>query len=233
MSDRPFPGVERATFIARVSAKLGRQSVAAPGAGPPAVDPSLARLVGATGDLIETFTTSATAAGMIVHSTVAAASDGSVLRLLADLGARHVAVADAKLLAGIAGALAAGREPVPDMKLIAWQDGPGVEPLYSCDAGVTDVQAAIAETGSLVCWSGQGRGRGLSLVPPVHVALVRRSEVIADLVDYWPGPAASAQPLPSSLVLITGPSKTADIEGILITGVHGPREVHIVLIEDL
>jgi L-lactate dehydrogenase complex protein LldG len=115
---------------------------------------------------------------------------------------------------------------------VAWRDTPGFEALYNTDVGITDVQAAIAETGSLVCTAGPGSARGLSLVPPIHIAIVRRSQVVPDLIDYWT-PSLNAQlPPSSSVALITGPSKTADIEGVLITGVHGPREVHILLIED-
>ena len=73
-----------------------------------------------------------------------------------------------------------------------------------------------------------GRSRGAYLLPFVHVAIVRASQVVPDLVDAWDqfedGPALS--------LLVTGPSKTADIEGVLITGVHGPGELHVVLVED-
>lgn len=223
MSDAPFPGTDRASFIARISARLGRASATIPPA--PAVDQSIVRLIAADADLAATFTARATAAGMTVHRATALSADDQVLRLLTDLGARRIAIAEAPLLKSLTARLTAPESH----DLINWRDGPGLDPLYSADAGITDVQAAIAETGTLVCASGPSRGRGLSLVPPVHIAIVRRSDVIADLVDLRPDPAA----LPSSLVLITGPSKTADIEGILITGVHGPRAVHIVLIEDL
>ena len=119
------------------------------------------------------------------------------------------------------------------MEFVPWGNVPTFEPLYRVDAGVTDVQAAIAETGTLVCWSGPGRGRGLSLVPPVHIAVVRRSDIVPDLIDYLARHAQHGpEALPSSIVFITGPSKTADIEGVLITGVHGPREVHILLVDD-
>ena len=127
------------------------------------------------------------------------------------------------------------------------------ETLFSADAAVTSVAAAIAETGSIVCPSGPGLARGASLIPPVHVALVHTVQLVADLYDYFDGldagadaaqvgPACSAADrqvsktrpalpgLPANINLITGPSKTADIEGILVTGVHGPRHVHVVLV---
>lgn len=221
------PTSDRAAFIARVSRQLGRRSPTAPSE-PPVVDEAIARVVDPREHWVEVFAARAVAAGMIVHRTQSREIDAAVIRLLSERNARRIAVADSPLLARLT--------PTASLELVAWKDGDGLQPLYSVDAGVTDVRAAIAETGSLVCRSGPGHGRGLSLVPPIHVALVRASDVLPDLVDLWRGIAASrisTEPLPSSIVLITGPSKTADIEGILITGVHGPREVHILLIEDL
>jgi L-lactate dehydrogenase complex protein LldG len=90
------------------------------------------------------------------------------------------------------------------------------ETLFSVDAAVTGVVAAIAEAGTLVCESGPVVARGSSLIPPVHVAVVDTTQVLPDL----------------NVSLITGPSKTADIEGELVTGVHGPGELHVVLVEN-
>ncbi|MCC6677921.1 MAG: LUD domain-containing protein [Phycisphaerales bacterium] len=233
MNDAPFPGTDRASFIARVSARLGRGPAAIPPAPTPTptpnADQSTVRLIAPDADLTATFAARAAAAGMIVHRATALSAANRVLRLLNELGVRRIAVADVPFLKEITVRLGGPEYAAQGIELVPWRDGPGLDPLYSADAGITDVQVAIAETGTLLCASGPGRGRGLSLVPPVHIAIVRESDVIADLVDFRPDPAA----LPSSLVLITGPSKTADIEGILITGVHGPRAVHIVLIDDL
>ena len=75
--------------------------------------------------------------------------------------------------------------------------------------------------------------RGLSLVPLRHVAVLRRSEILPDMIDYLESlEGSSITDLPSSQVFVTGPSKTADIEGKLFTGVHGPAEVHIFLVTD-
>ena len=67
-------------------------------------------------------------------------------------------------------------------------------------------------------------------MPPVHIAIVRAAQIVPDMLDLWP-PGVPAPSMPASLVLVTGPSKTADIEGILITGVHGPREVRVIVVE--
>lgn len=105
---------------------------------------------------------------------------------------------------------------------------PTAETLFSVDASVTWVDAAIAETGSLVVRSGKHSARGASLIPPIHVAVVHESQIVADLVDHFadqpPGPASASE------VLISGASKTADIEGVLVTGVHGPGQVIVLLV---
>ncbi|HUU98606.1 MAG TPA: lactate utilization protein C [Phycisphaerae bacterium] len=103
------------------------------------------------------------------------------------------------------------------------------ETLFSADAAVTSVAAAIAETGTIVCPSGPDLARGASLLPPIHVAVVQTSQLVPDQCDYFDQLAGQAG-LPANINLITGPSKTADIEGILVTGVHGPRHVHVVLV---
>lgn len=221
-----YPGTDRASFLARVSGALGRGVITPPATPAPAVDGSVCRVTSAGEDLVIVFAERADASGMVVHRTQANRAREQVRATLAAVGARRVAVPDDDRFADLAESLRTdGIETLPCRG--------GLEPLYAADAGVTDVQAAIAETGSLVCCPGPRRGRGLSLAPPVHIAVVRRSDIVPDLIDYWASTAAqSPQTLPSTITLITGPSKTADIEGVLITGVHGPREVHIVLIED-
>jgi len=112
-------------------------------------------------------------------------------------------------------------------------DRDGSDVLWELDAAVTDVRAAIAETGTLVCCTDGRQGRLLSLLAPVHVAIVRSSDIVADMLDYWQRVAGDVGGRgPSCQVMITGPSKTSDIEGVLITGVHGPGEVHVVIVDD-
>jgi L-lactate dehydrogenase complex protein LldG len=105
------------------------------------------------------------------------------------------------------------------------------------DLGLTAADLAIAETGSLVLASGAGRGRGVSLLPPVHVAVFGRDQLVADLgeagvvLEAWhAAPLAGAG---SNVAIITGPSRTADIELTLTRGVHGPKEVHAVFVDSL
>ncbi|MBO8141195.1 MAG: lactate utilization protein [Firmicutes bacterium] len=102
----------------------------------------------------------------------------------------------------------------------------------AADIGITWADWGIAETGSLVLLSGEGRSRVASLLPPVHVALLpahriaaTRAQVFARLREHFPPPA-----WPANAVLVTGPSRTADIENDLSIGVHGPAEVHVLIV---
>ena len=98
-----------------------------------------------------------------------------------------------------------------------------------CEIGITSASYGLADTGSLVMLASQKEARLVSLLPPVHVALLPTERLLSGLDELFgmlPVPARST----SSLVLITGPSRTADIEQILVRGVHGPGEVHVVLV---
>ncbi len=95
--------------------------------------------------------------------------------------------------------------------------------------GITSADYALADTGSLVMLSSPLNARSISLLPPVHIAVVPRERVLTGLDELF-----TLVPLPaevtSSMLLITGPSRTADIEQILVRGVHGPGELHVVVV---
>jgi len=104
---------------------------------------------------------------------------------------------------------------------------------FACDLAISGVDYLIAETGSLVILSSEGAPRSLSLLPPVHIAVAERSQIIPDLFDLFDGRLpGDARSMASCVSLITGPSKTGDIELRLVTGVHGPGELHVVLVAD-
>ncbi len=104
--------------------------------------------------------------------------------------------------------------------------------MASADLGITGVDYAIAETGTCVIIPTTGSSRLVSLLPPVHIALVERGQVLPSLDELFTLRRRDfvAGDLGSYMSLITGPSRTADIEYKLVTGVHGPGEVHMVLI---
>lgn len=108
-----------------------------------------------------------------------------------------------------------------------------LDPYFTADVGISNVEHLIAETGTIVMSAKPDEPRSASLLPPVHIALADRKQILPDLFDLFDlfaPPPGSGVPTPSScLTLITGPSKTGDIELRLVTGVHGPGEVHVVL----
>ncbi|MBB1488786.1 LutC/YkgG family protein [Oceanospirillum sediminis] len=97
------------------------------------------------------------------------------------------------------------------------------------DGAVTDVRSAIAETGSLVLWPDNDQPRLMSLVPPVHFAIVDADQLKNTFHEVIRSEGWVNQGMPTNALLISGPSKTADIEQTLAYGVHGPKEL-IVLI---
>ncbi len=134
------------------------------------------------------------------------------------------------------------------------------EPFFAADLGVTGVDYLIAETGSVVLRSRPEQPRSLSLLPPVHIAVAQQGQILPDLFDLFPlllpsppggeglgvrGALSPSPPtpfpqgargviddgLPACLSLITGPSKTGDIELRLVTGVHGPGEIHVIVVQ--
>ncbi len=99
----------------------------------------------------------------------------------------------------------------------------------SAAVGITSAEFALADTGTLVMLSSAEEARMISLLPPVHIAVVPRVRILTGLDELL---SMASQPglSTSSMVLITGPSRTADIEQILVRGVHGPGEVHVLVI---
>lgn len=95
--------------------------------------------------------------------------------------------------------------------------------------GLTGAVGGLAETGSLALISGPGRGRIASLLPPVHIAVLRVEQLCPTLAHFLAANPGVAD-VGSNLIVITGPSRTADIEMTLTRGVHGPGEVQVVLI---
>jgi len=105
-----------------------------------------------------------------------------------------------------------------------------VEELESCDVGITECDAMIAQTGSVLVTARSAGGRALSVLPPHHVVLARRDQLIADLPDAFALLKKKyGGNYPSFISFITGPSRTGDIERILVLGAHGPKKLTIFL----
>jgi L-lactate dehydrogenase complex protein LldG len=98
------------------------------------------------------------------------------------------------------------------------------------DAGITTTRGGIADTGSLILWPDVTEPRLLSLVPPVHIALLKANQIYDSLSQaiehqHW------KNGMPANALLISGPSKTADIQQTLAYGIHGPRELIVLILE--
>lgn len=147
----------------------------------------------------------------------------------------------AELMAGWPSALPSGDDApvlIPHVQTI---DDCRDDLFGATDAGFTSCRAAIAETGSLVLWPTPAEPRLLSLVPPIHCVLLRRADIVSTLHElmvqqHWSGEHArsraqdSAAPgMPTNALLISGPSKSADIEQTLAYGVHGPAQLLVLL----
>lgn len=110
------------------------------------------------------------------------------------------------------------------------------EPIEACkdalfddmDAGITTTRGGIAETGSLILWPDRREPRTLSLVPPLHIAVLDADALHETLHAAIHAEDWSAD-LPSNALLVTGPSKTADIQRLLVYGAHGPKRLVILL----
>jgi L-lactate dehydrogenase complex protein LldG len=99
----------------------------------------------------------------------------------------------------------------------------------TADVGITSADYALADTGTLVMLASPAEARLISLLPPAHIGVVPRGRILTGLDELFsvlPRPAEQT----SSMVLITGPSRTADIEQILVRGVHGPGQITVVVV---
>jgi L-lactate dehydrogenase complex protein LldG len=150
---------------------------------------------------------------------------------VADYRATVVRCTPRTLRAKLAAALPAGRIVVPPGLSVSLpdavvDDGLTAAELDACVAVVTDAAVGIAETGTIVLDHGPGQGRrAITLVPDVHVCIVRADQVVADVPDAMPR-LDPAKPL----TWISGPSATSDIELDRVEGIHGPRTLHVLLV---
>jgi L-lactate dehydrogenase complex protein LldG len=165
--------------------------------------------------------------------TMAEEVDATVARVAS---AADVPVAVADYLAGQN--LPARLVMTPDPKLddIPWDARPLLEIRKGRAedgdaAGITASFAAIAETGTLMLLSGPESPTRNNFLPDTHVVVLRASQVVASYEDGWDRLRAQG-PMPRTVNFITGPSRTGDIEQRLVLGAHGPRRLHIVLVDD-
>jgi len=146
-----------------------------------------------------------------------------VKRILEQTQAQKIAISDSPLVRSAMEQIESGVVTLQNAEAAA---------LFDCDVGITGAQWAIAETGTLVLESDRERHRLTSLVPAVHIALIEANRIRQTLGEVLKaiseqGPDA----LSRTVTFITGPSRTSDIELTLAIGVHGPAELHVIIVE--
>lgn len=147
----------------------------------------------------------------------------AIQQIVTERGARRIAVSDSTLVKRIL-------ERVKTEALFL--DAPNQSELFECDLGITSAQWAIAETGTLVLESERERHRLASLVPPVHIAIVEAGRIRRTMSEVLELIKNTDGALSRTVTFITGPSRTSDIELTLAIGVHGPGELHVIVIDE-
>ncbi len=178
-------------------------------------------------DLAERFTTVLTRVfGRCETVPDLPAAAARVQELITELHATVIAGSNAPEVATVLATLPAGGTRLR-------HDAPR-EQLLAADVGLTSAQLGIAETGTLVLESGQEQHRLVSLLPKVHIALLPRSRLLGSLGDAFAQLSPSGgPPRARAITFITGPSRTADIELELVVGVHGPKQLIVLILDTL
>jgi L-lactate utilization protein LutC len=118
------------------------------------------------------------------------------------------------------------------VEVVVWRDLPDFREIAGkADIGVSTAEWAVAETGTLVLEGGPGKGRTVTLLPPTYIAMVPVDKVLRtvnEAIDKYAGGEAGG--LPANVCFHTGPSRSGDIEMSLFVGMHGPGDVHVILV---
>ena len=153
-----------------------------------------------------------------------AAAAGAEIKRIADAGKwRRMAAHQTPLLAKIVASV--GLDTL-------WTDpGYATKDLEPCDGGVTACEALVAQTGSVLVTTRSSGGRALSVLPPHHIVVATREQLVPDLSAAFELMRKKYDGnYPSTISFITGPSRTGDIERILVLGAHGPKQLTVLLV---
>lgn len=119
----------------------------------------------------------------------------------------------------------------PTLSLLKIEPGYDRDALEAVDAGLTECESLVAQTGSACVTALSSGGRTLSVLPPHHIVVAREEQLVADLAEAYQRLAAKyGANYPSFIGFITGPSRTGDIERILVLGAHGPKKLTVLLL---
>ena len=213
------------TFLDTIRRSLGRTERLKTAPVPPVLDEPIIRLVNSDIGLPELFAKRAEENKM--HTVLLNVEElaGRIVDYLREKQCRKIAMPVSKLL----DSLEIGTQLKDAGFDVKRWDEMSLDELYEVDCGVTDAYAAVAETSSIVIKGSGAHGRSMSLVPPFHVAVLEPRNFVPDLVDMFE--KLSKEGGAPNVTLISGPSKTSDIEMNLVVGVHGPCEVQIFILQ--
>ena len=183
--------------------------------------------------LIEQFESELLKIGVHIHHAATIDSAAEYIEQTAlERGAKTVIAADAEVVETIG---LQKRLDSNGIRYVTEASGGEFRPIaIEAGIGVSGVDYALADTGTLVLLARKGQARSISLLPPVHIAIVKPDQIVSGLDDLFQllRFEKGVSDLGSAVTLITGASRTADIELTLVVGVHGPQELHVVIIED-
>ncbi len=210
----------RDVILARVDEAMRGAEGAAPT--PPASAAPLTTDAAATGDVLARFLDEARAVGTVVHTAPSIAAAGESL---ARVAARAPSVCRAVAWSSpLVDAVVAATRPFTSALTIV-----APENAADADVGITEADALVAASGTLVLGAAAGRRRVTSLLPRIHVAVATADRLVPDLAAALRAVAAAGVG-GACTTLVTGPSRTADIEKKLVVGVHGPCELHVIIV---
>lgn len=214
---------------------LGRSATLSPAPLEPFIEPTIKTDVS---ELIERFTQEATA----VRAKVYRVSDklqfvDQLVEILAENKGQEIALSGAELFAATNLTSELDARGFSTFVANEKEHEKLVTRLANCGVGMTAADYAIAETGTIVLSSDEPNALLVSLLPPVHIALLRSPQIAASLDEVISklgeerisrgDPAGPSR----SITMITGPSRTSDVELVLSIGVHGPKELHVIILD--
>ncbi len=211
--------------IGRIRCAPGRAGPLAAAPNTPAIEEPVVRLVHTEFGLPELFSRKAEENQIEVEGLFVEDLAARLIAFLRENRCRRLGLAVSSLLDKL-GMERALREAGFDLHR---GDAMSPDQAFELDCGITDAWAAVAETGSLVIRPTPDHGRLLSLAPPIHVAILEPRNFVPDLLDLFE--KLRRDGAGEGVAIISGPSKTADIEMNLVVGVHGPKLVRVFLLQ--
>lgn len=231
----PLKGTGREEFLRRVRKGLGHDEAKSPAPGAaPVLEQSLIRQV-ASDDAgrVDRFVRKMTENKGVVKRV--GPNREAILGAVDECFAKHSIKRVLMNLQGLGAEFeVAGHVKGRGAEVVEWGSVECFNESFSCDASITDARAGLADTGALLVWSDPGFGRSSTLVVPVHVTILPASRILGDMIDGFEVVLGLGEgKMPSNVVVINGPSKTGDIEMKLVTGVHGPKYMYVIVVDGM